>query len=111
MKFYRVCFAHPAMRAITWWDLCDQGSWLPGGGMLRADMSPKPVYEQLKRLIHEEWKTTVLAAHGRRRPIAFRGFCGGYRVAIETPAGPLEKAFRLTTGAPQEWTVTLALKH
>ena len=35
VKFYRVCFAHPAMRAITWWDLCDQGSWLPGGGMLR----------------------------------------------------------------------------
>ncbi len=29
------------MRVITWWDLCDQGSWLP------ADMSPKPVYEQL----------------------------------------------------------------
>ena len=57
VKFYRVCFAHPAMRAITWWDLCDQGSWLPGGGMLRADMSPKPVYEQLQRLIHDEWKT------------------------------------------------------
>ena len=35
VKFYRVCFAHPSMRAITWWDLCDQGSWLPGGGMLR----------------------------------------------------------------------------
>ena len=30
VKFYRVCFAHPSMRAITWWDLCDQGSWLPG---------------------------------------------------------------------------------
>jgi hypothetical protein len=27
--------------------------------MLRADRSPKPVYEQLKRLIHEEWQTRV----------------------------------------------------
>lgn len=45
------------MRAITWSDLCDHGSWLPGGGMLRAGMSPKPVYEGLKRLIHQEWKT------------------------------------------------------
>ena len=31
VKFYRVCFAHPAMRAITWWDLSDQHSWLEGG--------------------------------------------------------------------------------
>jgi hypothetical protein len=51
VKFYRVAFAHPAVRAITWWDLSDRHSWLPGGGLLRADMSPKPAYEQLKHLI------------------------------------------------------------
>jgi len=28
-----------------------------GGGLLRADLSPKPVYQQLMRLIHEEWTT------------------------------------------------------
>ena len=46
VKFYRVCFAHPAIRAITWWDLSDRYSWLKGGGMLRADMTPKPVYDR-----------------------------------------------------------------
>ena len=74
VKFYRVCFAHPAMRAITWWDLSDQSSWQPGGGMLRADMSPKPVYEQLKRLIHEEWKTALHATTDRRRPVRLPWF-------------------------------------
>jgi len=39
-KFYRVCFAHRSMVAITWWDLCDAQSWLKGGGPLRADLTP-----------------------------------------------------------------------
>ena len=25
VKFYRVCFANPAVPAITWWELSDQG--------------------------------------------------------------------------------------
>lgn len=44
VKFYTVCFAHPAVTAITWWDLCDVGSWREGGGLLRKDLTPKPAY-------------------------------------------------------------------
>ncbi len=107
VKFYRVCFAHPALRAITWWDLSDQGSWLPGGGMLRADMSPKPVYEQLKRLIHEEWKTQIDVTTDTAGRVAFRGFRGNYRLAIESPSGKLQREFRLAKGAPDEIVITL----
>jgi len=107
VKFYRVCFAHPSMRAITWWDLCDDGSWLPGGGMLRADMSPKPVYEQLKRLIHEEWKTRVTETTDAAGRFSFRGFCGEYRVVIELPGGKVERPFQLRKGVPRDIVVTL----
>jgi endo-1,4-beta-xylanase len=110
-KFYRVAFAHPAVRAITWWDLCDQGSWLPGGGMLRKDMSPKPVYDRLKRLIHEEWKTKVAGTTDASGQFAFRGFCGGYRVVIETSGGPVEKTLHLKRGNAQEFTITLSAKR
>ncbi len=102
VKFYRVCFAHPAMKAITWWDLTDQGSWLPGGGMLRADMSPKPVYEQLKRLVHEEWKTKLSTTTNSDGRISFRGFCGDYRLVVETPKGKVEKALHLARNSPAE---------
>ena len=98
----RVCFAHPAMKAITWWDLSDQGSWLPGGGMLRSDMSPKPVYEQLKRLVHEEWKTKLSTTTNSDGRISFRGFCGDYRLVVETPKGKVEKALHLTRNSPAE---------
>jgi endo-1,4-beta-xylanase len=106
-KFYRVCFAHPAVRAITWWDLCDQGSWLPGGGMLRADLSPKPVYEELQRLIHQQWHTRLAAVTDAAGRLAFRGFLGKYRLEIQTPAGKIERELELSKDLPQEITITL----
>ncbi len=108
VKFYRVCFAHPAMKAITWWDLSDQGSWLPGGGMLRADMSPKPVYEQLKRLIHEEWKTRLKATTDAAGRLAFRGFCGTYRLTLDQPGHKSERQFKVAKGTSKDIVITLA---
>jgi GH35 family endo-1,4-beta-xylanase len=107
VKFYRVCFAHPAVRAITWWDLWDRGSWLPGGGMLRADMSPKPVYEQLKRLIHEEWTTKVAGTTDAGGQFTFRGFCGEYRLVIEASGKRVERRFRLKKVGPSEVKIVL----
>ena len=95
VKFYRVCFAHPAMRAITWWDLSDQGSWRKGGGMLRADMTPKPVYEQLKRLIHDEWTTRLAGVTDSTGGFSFRGFRGDYRIAVEKGGKTIERPFTL----------------
>jgi GH35 family endo-1,4-beta-xylanase len=108
VKFYRVCFAHPAVRAITWWDLSDQGSWQPGGGMLRADMSPKPVYEQLKRLIHGEWKTRLDATTDADGRLAFRGFCGTYRLVADRGGAKWERPFKIARGAGNEVVIALA---
>ena len=107
VKFYRVCFAHPAARAITWWDLCDHGSWLRGGGMLRADVSPKPVYEELKRLIHREWKTALSGTTDAAGQFTFRGFRGTYRLVVQVQGRTVEKEFQLKKGDLQEITVTL----
>ncbi|MCX7046829.1 MAG: endo-1,4-beta-xylanase [Candidatus Sumerlaeota bacterium] len=107
VKFYRVCFAHPAMRAITWWDLSDQSSWLKGGGMLRADMSPKPVYDELKRLIHQEWMTRLAGATDADGRFAFRGFRGAYQITVEAQGKKAEKQFQLKKDAGQEITVSL----
>jgi hypothetical protein len=81
-KFYRVCFAHPAVDAITWWDLSDRGSWLKGGGMLRTDLSPKPVYEALRKLIRKEWWTTFQGTTDEQGRLRFFGFFGFYRVTL-----------------------------
>jgi endo-1,4-beta-xylanase len=110
VKFYRVCFAHPSVRAITWWDLSDQNSWRPGGGMLRKDMTPKPVYEQLHRLIHQEWQTSLSGATDATGRFAFRGYRGAYRVAIQAGGATASRQFQLTRDSAPEITVLVDAK-
>jgi GH35 family endo-1,4-beta-xylanase len=107
VKFYRVCFAQPAMRAITWWDLSDQHSWLEGGGMLRSDMTPKPVYEQLKRLIHEEWTTRLEGTTDSSGRFAFRGFRGTYRIVATAGGQQKTQDFSLVKANDQELRILL----
>ncbi|MGB2822648.1 MAG: endo-1,4-beta-xylanase [Phycisphaerae bacterium] len=107
VKFYKTCFAHPQVMAITWWDLCDAGSWLKGGGMLRADLTPKPVYVALKKLIHEDWKTSLKARTDSAGRLNFRGFHGAYTVTVKTPKPAAEAKRRLAKGAPNQWVVNL----
>ena len=106
-RFYRVCFAHPAVAGITWWDLSDQGSWLEGGGLLRKDLSPKPAYDALWRLIHRQWHTQVEGRTDGTGGLALRGFLGRYRVTVEFGGATKAAEFDLTRDGPNAWTVRL----
>ncbi len=51
-QFYTLCYAHPAVEAVTWWDFSDTGGhFWPHGGFLRPDGQPKESYSRLQRLI------------------------------------------------------------
>ena len=91
-KFYRVCFAHPATVAITWWGFLDN-EWPDKGGLLTADLQPKPAYEALKKLIHQTWHTQVQGQTDQAGRFAFRGFYGQY--AVKVNGQPVQGAFRL----------------
>jgi endo-1,4-beta-xylanase len=86
-KFYRLCFSIPAVKSIGWWDLTDYSAWQIGGGLLRGDLSPKPVYNTLKELIHKTWRTEVTGKTDKNGIFKFRGFHGKYEILIEDPAG------------------------
>jgi GH35 family endo-1,4-beta-xylanase len=80
-KFYTVLFSHPAVEAVTWWDLPDH-KWLGApSGLVRADMTPKPAYERLLALVKGAWWTGELRLDADARgEVRFRGFLGDYRV-------------------------------
>ncbi len=85
-EFYTVLFSHPAVEAITWWDFTDQGAWQSApAGLVRGDMTPKPVYEQLLSLVKGKWWTKVEAATKADGNVEFQGFLGQYE--IEATAG------------------------
>lgn len=101
-KFYRVCFAQPNVAGITWWDLCDAQSWLKGGGLLRADLSPKPAYAALHRLIQNEWHTTTSGTTDAQGRFTFRGYFGDYTVKVSEDPSPTVGAVSFSKAGPRE---------
>jgi len=79
-EFYTVLFSHPAVEAVTWWDFSDDRAWLGApAGLVRKNMTPKPAYAALLRLVKGKWWTApqnlTTDAAGRVR---FRGYLGDY---------------------------------
>lgn len=107
-EFYRVLFSHPAVEAITWWDFTDQGAWQRApAGLVRADMTPKPAYERLERLIKGDWWTqarTTIEAEGKT---LFRGFLGQYEIIAQVGGKKLTGTFRLDKTAMDKIDVRL----
>lgn len=106
-KFYRVCFASPAVDAISWWDFCDTGAWLTGGGLLRTDMTTKPAYDRLNALINTEWHGSLSGQTDAAGAYAPRAFYGKHRVTVTAGGKTKIVDVQLTKGAANEFTVVL----
>jgi endo-1,4-beta-xylanase len=108
VDFYTALFSHPSVEAITWWDFSDRGAWKKApAGLLRADMSPKPAYDELLKLVKERWWTRrdgIADAEGR---LAFRGFLGDYQVTAKVAGDTRTASFTLERSRDNEWVVKL----
>ena len=94
--FYTILFSHPAVEAITWWDLSDQGAWQKApAGLIRADMSAKPAYEQLRKLIKETWWTRSNTQTDTLGKITLHGFLGQYVIQVKVANKTLTGTFTL----------------
>jgi endo-1,4-beta-xylanase len=109
--FYKLLFSHPAVRAITWWDLSDgRGAWLGApAGLLRADMTPKPAYERLLRLIKHDWWTDVSGRTGRGGEYRTRAFLGTYKITAATSDRTRTVSADVTRNADGRHVVTVRL--
>ncbi|GHS84716.1 beta-xylanase [Actinomycetota bacterium] len=104
-RHYRTLVGHPAVQAITYWGITDDGAWLGApGGLVRADGTAKPAYDALHDLVKRDWwlaPTTVRTdADGR---LEVEGFLGEYRVSAAGRTGALVLD---ATAAPTEVIVT-----
>jgi GH35 family endo-1,4-beta-xylanase len=95
-EFYLILFSHPAVEAITWWDFTDQNAWQQApAGLIREDMSPKPAYEELERLIKGKWWTQTETTTKIGSKAQFSGFLGEYDVSTIIDGKKLTGTFQL----------------
>lgn len=91
-KLYSLWFSFPNVSQIVYWNLVDgyaafttPGDFSGGenvyrGGLLRFDMSEKPAYSRIKRLITKDWSTETTVIANEYGIANFRGFYGEYDV-------------------------------
>ena len=97
------------MEAVIYWNLPDGyaafaplGDMTAGenkyhGGVLRFDLSEKPIYRALYRLFKEEWHTDE--SFKTEEKIGFRGFYGEYEITVSTDATELKTYAHFTENA------------
>ncbi len=108
-QLYKVCFAHPAMSGIFWWNLDDNsilctknreamGENLPYGGLVRNGR-PKAAYKVLDRLINTEW-TTKARQKTDGGKMTFRGFYGKYDITVRADGAEKTMTVDFSKNAP-----------
>ncbi|MBW3623864.1 MAG: endo-1,4-beta-xylanase [Armatimonadetes bacterium] len=109
-RFYSVLFSHPDVHAITYWDFSDREAWLGAPtGLLRRDMTPKPAYDRLMKLIRKEWWTKATGKTGSTGRYGTRVFYGEHRVTATDGTGKrVTQTVSLPMGSGAR-TVTLTL--
>lgn len=76
---FRTLFEHPSIESITWWDFQD-GGWLNApAGLIRKDGTAKLAYDELLKLVRDEWWTKPLhMITDETGSVNISGFLGEY---------------------------------
>lgn len=113
---YRLWFSQEQVESIVWWNLVD-GTAYEGenhfhAGLLRNDMSHKPAFDVLDRLLHKEWQTDETIVTDETGRAYFTGFYGDYTVQVcdrceEHPFIKENTGYYHVTGGPMEQKIQL----
>lgn len=97
VRYYRICFAHPAVDGILMWGFWEGANWIPASSLYRRDWTPTPAAEAYHKLVHEEWWTRAKGRTDSNSHYEIRAFLGEQRVKV----GGEEKTVQLTkAGSP-----------
>lgn len=107
--FYTVLFSHPAVEAVTWWDFSDLGSWQGApAGLVRSDMSPKPLYRWLVEAFGRTWASRVRGSTDAEGRLSATCFFGDHELVAELASGEEVRAgFKVERRGARELDVVL----
>ena len=106
-QVYSIFFAHKNMEAVIYWNLPDGYAYKaePGdmtagqnmyyAGLIGFDMSEKPAFKVLKKLIRDEWMTRTQLVTDEEGYATLRGFHGEYGLTVRAHERTSVHAFHL----------------
>ena len=123
-NMYKIWFSHKNMDGIVYWNLVDGYTWAGsagnggmldmnagenqyGGALLYNDLSPKPAFKALKKLINEEWHTSGVFGTDDNGIAAFKGFKGMYDIEFQYNGKNYKKEFHLDARDDFEKVITV----
>ena len=99
---YLTCaFGHPNIHSFYFWGFLGsavQFAPYPSSGHTMA-----PIYEKVRKLLHEEWNTSLDLKTDAEGRVRFRGFCGAYAARLTTSGSggtPIGMRFQVDQQSP-----------
>jgi len=109
---YRVAFSHPSVNGILMWGFWSKSHWKPKAAIFREDFEPRPAAILYRKLVKEEWHSSLTARTNDRGEASARVFYGSYRVRAATPGGQtVEKSFVFPKGAKEPFAVRIEMRN
>lgn len=81
-KFYRICFAHPAVAGIMMWGFWEGSNWIPQSSLYARDWTPTPALDYYRRLTKDEWWTRWSGTADGSGVARVQAFFGKHRVTV-----------------------------
>ena len=107
---YTLLFSHPAVEAITWWDIAD-GCWLQApSGLIRKDLTPKRAYNALYELIRQKWWTDTSGSTDSEGCFTVNAFYGEYEISVQRNGYKKRVEYNLRKGCDAEAENELIIK-
>ena len=118
-ELYSVWFSHKSVEQIIYWNLPDgyaafapQGDMTAGenyyrGGLLRYDLSPKPAYNVIYDLFHNEWITNEKISSDCDGFAKVHGFYGDYDVQIKADGKCINSEIKFSKKGENEFSFSL----
>jgi GH35 family endo-1,4-beta-xylanase len=79
-RYFRICFAHPAVTGIMMWGFWEGANWIPQSSLFKRDWTPTPAGLAYEQLVLKKWWTNWQGTAGADGTVAVPAYFGKHRV-------------------------------
>jgi GH35 family endo-1,4-beta-xylanase len=96
LNFMTCAFGHPAIHSFYFWGF--MGSAVQFQPHPSSSHTLAPIYDKVRKLIHEDWNTRLVLTTDSQGKVRFRGFCGDYSARVQPrDAAPIGLTFNVSS--------------